>query len=814
MSSVQLLQELRVAWRGVQHARGFALAVVLTLAAGITGATIMFALVEGVLLRRPPFPEPKALLIAWKHSPAAGLSHFPFRVSEIDVLGRETRLLESVAGVGYNGAGASIVVERGSASYINTAAVTGDFFRIFRVKPILGRALNRADDLSGAENVMVITYGLWQRRYGGARDLLGRRLTLDGQPFTVVGVMPRDFEYPRGVEAWVTLAASASTLTNAAFREGVLRDVDLIARLRPGATIDQAASELQAVMSRLEALTPDATRGLTPVVRSYEDVVVGDVRAAILILFSAVGLVLLIATANAANLLLVRGETRRPELAVRSALGASRGRLLRELLSESLIFALMGGAIGLAVSWWSIRAVVTLVPEGLPRVDSVHIDAGVILFTLAVAFLTAALAGLAPALSSVRADVASELRSAGSRGGRPVRRSRRALVVAQVSLAVTVVAAAGLLVRTLLRLQSVDMGLAADRLVFIDLDLPQAKYADGARHLRFLNEVIADVEAAPGISGVTPVNTAPFAGTGGWDLPVFTAEGQSPERARTNPSLNIESVHPNYFETLDVRIVRGRTFTSADREGAPDVVIVSDDVAARTWPGDDPVGKRIKFGGLASRDPWRTVVGVAMPTRYRELAEARPTLYLPAEQFIVAARMLVLRTASPLAEVAALARDRVRAVDPDVHVMRVAPFAELLDKPLARPRFNAWLIAAFGVAALMLASIGLYAVISAYVRQRNREIAIRVALGATTSDVRRLVLGEGLRLAVAGVTLGVAGALIAVRFLRGLLFDVQPADPATLIASAGLLVGVSLLASYLPARRATRLDPVATLRRD
>lgn len=816
MLFVQLLQELCVAWRRLQHARGFTLAVVLTLAAGIAGTTIMFALVEGVLLRRPPFPKPEALVIAWMQLPSAGLAHFPFRTREIDVLRRETTLLDSIAGVGYNGAGASVAIENGSASYISTASVSGDFFRVIGVEPILGRALSRDDDVIGAETVLVITHDLWQRRYGGARDVLGRKVNLEGLPFTIVGVMPPDLNYPRGVEAWATLAASASTATNAAFREGVLRDVDVIARLRRGATIEQAASELKALMSRLETVAPpDAPRGLTPVVRSYEDVVVGDVRGAILILFSAVGLVLLIATANVANLLLLRGEARRPELAVRAALGASRGRLVRESLGESLVLALMAGAIGLAVSWWTIRAVVTLVPDGLPRLDSVHIDAGVILFTLAVAFLTAALAGLAPALSSARADVASELRSAGSRSsGRPVRRSRRALVVAQVSLAVTVVAAAGLLVRTLLRLQSLDMGLAADRLVFIELDLPQAKYADGARHLQFLDDVIEQLEAAPGISGATPVNTAPFAGTGGWDLPAFTAEGQSAQRAGANPSLNIESVHPNYFDTLDVRIVRGRPFTPADRQGAPDVAIVSDDVAARTWPGDDPIGKRMKFGGLDSRDPWRTIVGVAKPTRYRELAEARPTLYLPAEQFIVAAHMLVLRTttASPLTEVAALARQRVRAVDPDVRVMRVAPFAELLDKPLARPRFNALLIAAFGVAALMLASIGLYAVMSAYVRQRNREIAIRVALGATASNVRQLVLGEGLRLAVAGVTPGVASALIAARFLRGLLFEVQPADPTSVIASVVLLVAISMLASYLPARRATRLDPIATLR--
>jgi predicted permease len=449
----------------------------------------------------------------------------------------------------------------------------------------------------------------------------------------------------------------------------------------------------------------------------------------------------------------------------------------------------------------------------VPRVDSVHIDASVIAFTVGVAFLTVALAGLAPALASTRTDLALQLRS-GSRGatGTAAQNGRRALVVAQVALAVTIVVAGGLLTRSLLRLQSVDMGLAADRLVFVQLALPQAKYAARARHLQFLNDVVAELEAAPAIEAATPVNTSPFAGTNGWDLPVFTAEGQSAERVATNPSLNLESIHPNYFETFKVTLVRGRGFTDADRQGAPDVAIVSEDVAARTWAGEDPIGKRVKFGGLDFQSAWRTVVGVVRPTRYRDLAEPRATLYLPAEQFIVAAHMLVLRTASPLTLVAGLARERVRAVDPDVQVMRVAPFAELLEGPLARPRFNAFLIGVFGVAALLLAAIGLYAVMAASVRLRYTEIGVRVALGATASDVFNLVLGEGVRLATLGVVIGLGIAMVTTRLLRGFLYDVHPLDPAVMLAAGLLVVGASALASYLPARHATRVDPVAMLR--
>jgi predicted permease len=813
----QWWQDLRLAWRGLRQAKAFTGAAVFTLAAGIAGTTVMFALIQGVLLRPLPVREPDRLIVAWTRVRSTGATHWPFRASDIDVISRESRVLESVAGISYYDPSPFVAVENESATYISGAAVAGDFFRVIGVPPILGRVLNRADDVVGAENVLVITHGLWQRRYGGSREVIGRRMTVSERPFTIVGVMPPDVECPRGVEAWMTVAASASTVSNPAFREGILRDVDLIARLRPGATIEQARSELQGLTSRLEAdAPPDSVRGLTPVVRSYEDAVVGDVRPALLVLFGSVGLVLLIASANVANLLLLRGEARRPELAVRASLGAGPGRLARQMLAESLVLALAAGVLGLGVTWWSLQALIAFVPDGLPRVDSIRLDAGVVLFTVLVASLTAALAGLVPALSVARADLAAHLRS-GGRGatGNAVRLGRRALVVAQVALAVTVVAAAALLTRSLLRLQTVDMGLAKDRLVFVRLDLPKPKYADGARHLQFLKDVVARLEAVPGIAGATPVNTPPFAGTGGWDAPEFTAEGQSADRAASNPSLNLESVHPNYFATLEVTLVRGRAFAETDRRGAPLVAIVSEDVAALTWPGEDPIGKRLKLGRSASTEDWRawrTVVGVARSTRYRELAAPRATLYLPAEQFMVAAEMLMVRTSSPLALVAGEVRARVRAVDPGVQVTRVSPFRELLRGPLARPRFNAFLIGVFGIAALLLAAVGLYAVVAAYVRQRYTEIGVRVALGATAADVRGLVLGEGLRLAALGAVIGLAVAAAATRGLRVLLFEVQPLDPTALLAAALLLVGASTLASYLPARRATRVDPIALLR--
>jgi predicted permease len=809
----QAWHDLRQAGRGLWRARAFSAAAILTLALGIAGTTVMFTLVEGVLLRPLPVRDQRQLVVAWKENPVGAVAHWPFDARQLDGLTRECRLLERVAGASYYGAGSGVVFENGTASYLRGAAVTGAFFEVLDLKPQLGRALSPADDRPGAANVLVITHALWQRRYGGSHDVLGRRLQIGDQSFTIVGVMPPDMAYPRDVEAWMTLAGNASIEMNPAFREGLLRDVDLVARLRPGTTYEQVRSELAGWIKRLEAdASPDSARGMRPVVRSFTDVVVGDVRPAMLVLFAAVVLVLLIASANVANLLLLRGETRRLELAMRATLGADRGRLSRQLLAESLLLSLLAGLLAFAASGFLLRAVVELVPGGLPRLESVHADPLVVLFAFGVVLLAATLAGIAPVAFLSRIDLAAELQGARAVGS-DARRGRRGLVMAQVALAVTIVAAAGLLTRSLLWLQTVEMGLAADRLVFVELSpLPSEPGASARQREQFHDEVVAQLEAAPGIEGATPVHTPPFAGTGGWDLPVFTAEGQSLESVEKNPAVNLEAVHAGYFSTFAVPLLQGRAFTHDDRSGAPEVAIVSEDLAARTWPGQDPLGKRLKFGRPDSKEAWRTVVGVVRPTRYRELAEPRPTLYLPASQFIDEAGILVLRSALPLSRVAELARAAVRSVEPSLQVTRVTSFAELAAAPLARPRFNAFLIGVFGTSALLLAAIGLYAVMAAYVRQRYAEIGVRMALGATASDVRSLVLGEGLRLAVTGAAIGSLGAIAAGRALRSLLFGVQPLDPLSLVGAAALLTFVATLACYVPARRATRLDPLAVLR--
>jgi predicted permease len=803
-------QDARYAVRLLWRAKAFTTAGVLTLAVGIAATTVMFALIQGVLLRPLPVQEQDRLILSWREAPTAGSAFYPFGDVEIEAVARESQLLESAAGVTRNGVGRAVVSDGGTSSYANVGLITGGFFEVLGAQALLGRRFTLADDREGAEPVAVISHGYWQRHFGGGPDVVGRRITINEQPSVIVGVMPPDLDYPRGVEIWLT---TRSIPIDGAFGIAAQREVNLLGRLRPGATIEQASSELAALDQRLatDARTDDLRPGLNIVVRPFPEVVIGDVRRTMIALFGAVALVLLIASANVANLLLMRGESRRGELALRAALGAGRGRIAGQVLAESLVLSVMAGIAGFWLAWVALPVLITIVPDGLPRIESIRIDATVAVFCVAVVFVTALLAGIAPGLFSVRGDLVSLLRGSSAAIAGTSTRGRRLLVVGQVALAVTVLAAAGLLVRSVLNLQAIDVGLSAERLVLLDLHLPAAAYAEREHRAQFLDRVFTELEAVPGISAVTAVNDAPFTDRG-WDVPRVTAEGQSNDQAASNPSLNLESIHPNYFSTIEAPIVRGRPFSTADRQGTVEVAIVSEDAASRLWPGENPIGKRLKMGRVEGSGRWLEVVGVAATTRYRAVTAPRPTLYLPAAQFQMTATMLIVRSTASLELLMPVARERIRAIDPNVMVLSAAPFADYLDRPLGRPRFNAFLIGLFGIAALFLSTLGLYAVMAAHVRQRDREIALRLALGATGANVRRLVLVEAGRLAGAGALLGVAGAVAGTRFLRGLLYEVQPMDPLMIGGAATILIAAAALAAYAPMRRAARGDVVSVLR--
>jgi putative ABC transport system permease protein len=807
------LHDVRLAGRGLRRAKGFTVAAVLTLAVGMAGVTAMFALIQGVLLRPLPMPEPDRLVTVRKEHPATGSASWRFLSAEVTLI-REasTRVFVGVAALGYSEPSQLEIVEESSGAYINGARVSGDFFDVLGPRPLLGRTLNPADNTVGSERVLVITHGLWQRRYGGAVDVIGRRLTISDQRFVIVGVMPPDVEYPRGVDAWMTIEARATLTGNPTFQQATRDELEMIARLQPGVTVAQAASALGALAPQL-AQTAPAGAAATPtvsVVRPITEDIVGDVRGAMLVLFGAVALVLLVASANVANLLLVRGEIRRPDMAVRTALGATRLHLARQIVSESFVLSILAGSLGFAVTWISLRGLVAVAPGGLPRVDAIRIDGGVVLFVMALSLVTTILAALVPAFAAGRIDLVSQVQSGGRAVTRGTKRGRAALVAAQVALAITVVAAAGLVTRSLLRLQSTGTELGADRLVLVSLSLPQDRYTERGRRLQFLEELVTRLEATPTIAAATPINAVPFSGVG-WDVPVITAEGQNAAEVAANGSVNLEAVQPGYFDTFAVA-VRGRSFDGRDRENTPAVAIVSVDVASRLWPGQDPIGKRLKMGDLESKDIWRTVVGVASRTRYRDLRAPQATLYVPDTQLIVTADSLVVRSTAPLAQVADVAREQVRAIDSTVRVPRVAPFGELLREPLARPRFYTFVLGVFGISALLLSAIGLYAVIAASVRQRYAEIGVRLALGAGPADVQRMVLREGMLLAAGGAVIGLALALVVTQFLRGLLYEVDPLDPAALLMATVLLLGAAGVACYLPARAAARMDPLVALR--
>ena len=815
MSSADALRhDLRLAWRHLRIGRGGAVAAVIALTLGIAASTAMFALVDGVLLRPLPVRDQASLAVVWRQPRGTNSSHVPFTAASIDALNRNSNTLDGAAGVGWLGAGPIVAEERGEATSLRVAPVTGRFFDVLGAAPALGRTLSRRDDLSGAPRTLVISHGTWQRRYGGAVNVIGRGLVIGQQPFVIVGVMPPGLDFPRGTEAWVTVAALASIAANDTFKEAVTHELDAIVRFRAGVTAVQADEELRTLLPRIAPASLTLPGELRPVFRRFDDAVVGEARPTILALFGAMALVLLIASTNVATLLLMRGEARVPELAMRAALGASRGRLAWQLMFESVLLGAASGVVAAPVSAILLSVGLSWAPPGLPRLDAVAIDDRVLIFCGLVALITGVAAALVPTFTIVRGQLATRVAAHGrTTADTAARTGRRVLVTAQLALAVTVVATSALLARSLLQLQAVDTGLDVDHLVVASLAVPQATSSDRARLLRLLNDLVARLEASAPVVAATPINVRPFSGVG-WSVPAFVAEGQDPTRASANPPLDLETVHPGYFATLGVQVVRGRPFAPGDREGAPAVGIVSEDVAARTWPGQDPIGHRLKMGDAASKGDWLTVVGIARPTRYRDLTRQRPVLYVPAEQLIVAAQALAIRTSASLADTATAVRAVVRAVDPAIEVTAVQSLDSLRQEPLARPRFTASLSASFALAALVLSAFGVFAITAASVHQRRSELRVRMALGATPADVRRLILTEGVSLAAIGTAVGLAGAMAAAQALTDLLYNVRSTDASSLAAATAVLFLASLLASLIPAVRAGRLNPVAALRED
>ena len=801
-----LLADLRYALRTLRRSPGFTAVAVLTLALGIGANTAIFSVVNAVLLRPLPFHDPDRLVLLWERSPQ--LEFMTVAYPDFVDWREQSRAFEDIAVFNrYRTLNLTGVAE---PERLATAVVTASLFPVLGAQAAVGRTFLPNEDHPGAPRTIVLSYGLWQRRFGSDPSLVGRALTLDGQSYTVVGVMPRGFQYPRGVEVWAPLGLFLDAgMRNRANHPGLVG----LARLKPGVSLDQARVELSGIARRLGQQYPtNAAIGasMTPLV----DVVVGGgVRRTLLVLLGAVGFVLLIACANVVNLLLARGAVRSGEIAIRAALGAGRVRVLRQLVTESLVLSLTGGAGGLLIAAWGVELLRAFAPDSLPRVAEIRIDGWVLGFTLVLSMIAGVVFGAAPLVQSARADLAGTLK-AGGRGttAAPSRhRLRSGLVAAEVALSLVLLTGAGLLLKSFVRLQQVDPGFDSKGVITFQVALPPAKYPTGPATAGFFRQALERAEAVPGVTAAAWVDPLPFS-TGGWQAGV-TLEGVPEPVPGDNPLLNASVVSPDFFRAMGVPITAGRAFSAHDDERAPRVAIVNRALVRRYWPGQNAVGKRVKFGPASSASPWMEIVGVSGDIRRTGLdAEAQAELYFPYARQPLRALTLVARTVGDPADYIRPLRGAVLALDPDQPVYNVRTMEQLLADSLVARRFSMTVLAVFAVVALLLALIGIYGVLAQFVAQRSNEMGIRVALGARAPDVVRLVIHQGMRPVAWGLAGGLVGALGLTRVLATLLFDVKPSDPATYAGVVALLAGAALLACYLPARRATKVDPVIALR--
>ena len=805
-----VLSDVRVGLRSLRHSPLFAITAILTLAMGIGIATAVFMVAEAVLLEPLPVRDQNRVVVLWGGATGGRFDNFPLVLSDAREFAARSRSLERVEFFAFGGATHVPVRDANSVIRIRRALVSGGYFQLLGTQPVLGRALLPEDDVRGAAPVVVLSFGAWKRFFSGDSGVVGRRLVMHetGVAHSIVGVMPLGLDYPRGTDFW------APVIPNSPLNGGsVYAELHVIGRLRPGASATEARDELTTFFTR-----PGANRwqrDMRGVVHSLPNVIIGDVKPAVLAFAAAAGLLLLITCCNVANLILVRGLARVREIAVRSALGAGRGRIVRQLITESALLAVSGGAIGTALSAFAVRAFVAFAPPGTARLDEIRFDTTAVGSAVAITAVVTLLFSLAPALIASRIELHDALRSGSRQSGasRRFRLGTEALVVGQIALALLVLSAAGLITRSLLKLDRVDLALDPSRLAVVELALPYGGFGDTRKRLALLDRLLPRLEAIPGVHAVSPVLTAPFATVGGI-FGQLAAEDQTTDEASKNPTLVMEVVTPNYFTTLGIRVLRGRAFTDDDREGSQPVAVLSASAARHYWPGADPIGKRLTWG--PSDDAMVTVVGIVPETRYRDLRHPRLSIYFPLRQtsFPVAPMTLVVRSTLRSTDVIPAIRRTVGEVDPGVAVASAAAFETFLEVPRAQPRLNALLLAAFAITAVGLAAVGLFGVMTTMVRQRTREFGIRMALGATATRVGRLVLRRGVALGILGTSLGLLAALGANRLLVAMLFDVSPTDELTLGFVTFALLGVASLASLIPAWSSTRIESIVALREE
>ena len=790
-----MLPDFRTALRSLARRPGFALLVMATLAIGIGANTAIFSVLNAVLLRPLPYVESERLVNVHGNYPQGGLSSYSLP-DFLDVRAR-TRSMTAVAG--FTTAGGNLATS-GLPERVDLAYVTGDFFQVLRVSPALGRTVTR-DDERGRPGTVVLSYEAWPGRFEGARDVIGKGVTIDGRPYTVVGVAPRIEAFPQKVDFWIGIRTDSVT-------QGRRNEfLDVIGRLRPGVTVEQADREVLAIMEQLASEYPQTNRSFRSKVASLQEDVVGRVRPALLVFMGAVGLVLLIACANVANLLLARAVGREREVAIRSAMGASRTRIFRQLLVESVTLALLGGLAGVGLAYVGTRLLRASDVGDIPRLAEVTVDARVLAFAVVVSVATGLLFGLAPALRLSREELQPSLRGSarGSSGTRGERRLRGALVLAEVALAVVLLVGAGLLMRSFEALRRTDPGFSSERVLVARVSLPTSAYDSAYKRRAFWSQLDERLRALPGVEAAGLTSSAPMGGSPYWSVQV---EGVQPDPNQMNDAQAF-AVTPGFFDAIRVRLVRGRVIGPQDAGDASTVAVINESMAQKFWGRRDPIGTRISFDGTT----WLTVVGIVKDTRQEGLAERPYTqAYLPMTQLPRPGMFVTVRTKGDPEALTGAVRRLVAEMDPQLPLYGVTTMEARVARTVAQPRLTARLTAVFAAVALLLAALGIYGVVAYGVAERTREIGVRMALGATRAGVMRLVVGQGMLPVASGIVVGLFFAWACARLIAKLLYGVTPADVLTYVAVVGFLGVVALVAIVLPARRASVIEPTQALR--
>jgi putative ABC transport system permease protein len=798
-----LWQDLRFGLRMLVKSPGFTAVAVLSLALGIGANTAIFSLVNAVLLRPLPFSDPDRLVMVWEDAGWIGFPRNTPAVANYVDWKTQNHVFEDMSALSWRSFN---LIGDGDPEKIDAQAVSANFFSLLGVKPILGRTFLQEEDQPGANKVALVSYSLWQQRLGSDPNPVGRELLLDGQKYSVIGVMPRDFQFlGRDVNLWVPIAFS-----NAEWANRGSHYLTVFARLKPGVSVQQANSDIVTITQRIAQDHPREASNLKAFVLPLREQLAGRVSRALIVLLVAVACVLLIACANIANLTLARAAARNKEIALRTALGAGRWRIIRQLLTESVLLAGVGAAFGLLLGYWSLAFLKKMVPDQMAAITNLEINPQVLIYTLLISLAAGVLFGLAPAWQATRLDLNEALKQGGRSGS--VRNSglRRVFVVAEVALALMLLIGAGLMIRTMIRLQGLEIGFEPENVLTMRTSMPRQKYAELPKRAAFYQQVLERVKTLPGVTAAAYTTSPPLVWRGGTNG--ISVEGRPPAAMDSNH----RQISPDYFRAMGIPLREGRLFNEYDKPDTQSVAIINETMARQFWGGEPALGKRFKIGGYDSPRPWTTVVGIVGDVRQMGLdVPIKAEMYFPAQQidmFWASPTYLVVKTASdPTGFVAGLRRE-VWAIDKDQPISNVKLMDEILADEVSSRQMQMVLFAAFAALALLLASLGIYGVLSYNVTQRTSEIGIRLALGAQPRDVWRMVASDGMRLATLGIGIGLGAAFALTRVMASLLFNVSATDPMTFVAVPLVLFGVSLFACYLPARRATKVDPLVALR--